>query len=398
MKKLIKQKKFGIIGAGRLGLCFGLLAESKGYTVHASDINKKYINNLERKKIETFEPNVSKLLFNSKKIFFHSNNKDLIQNCDIIYTFVPTPSKKNGSYDLKFLDKVVKDLADFQRNNSKKAKTLIVGCTTNPGDCFKLATLLKPLNVDVYYNPEFIAQGSIIADLKKADMVLIGRNDQNKSKNININFIKEIYKNIQKNTPKFYDMSYSSAEVVKLSINCFLTTKISYANFIGQILNNMGKEKEINIALSAIGDDTRIGSKYLKFGYGFGGPCLPRDNRSLGSISKKMGIKNNLGIVVDDFNNDHIHYLKKFLIKKNIKNLPFYFDTLAYKKGTDILTESHQLKVFLEICKLGKTIYLKEKKIIVSNVKQLLNDRYFKNVIFINKKKDLPKDYFKVSI
>ena len=144
--------------------------------------------------------------------------------------------------------------------------------------------------MDVYYNPEVIAQGSIIKDLRYADMVLIGGEGQH------LDAIKEIYSKIQSVPPSVHTMSTTAAELVKLAVNCFLTTKISYANMVGEVMALSGLESEIKTVLKAIGADTRVGSKYLNYGYGFGGPCLPRDNRSFAAYAKKLGLEYNLEI------------------------------------------------------------------------------------------------------
>ena len=166
--------KIGLIGAGRLGICLALLIEQAGYTVVASDIREDYVKGLNEKRIDTSEPDVQQLLSNSKNIIFTSNNWDVIEECDIIFTLVATPSLEDGSYDVSAVDKVVED---FTNSPSKlKGKSLVVGCTTNPGDCDRFQKELDYFGVDVYYNPEWIAQGSIIRDLEKPDMVLIGGN------------------------------------------------------------------------------------------------------------------------------------------------------------------------------------------------------------------------------
>ena len=100
-------------------------------------------------------------------------------------------------------------------------------------------------------------------------------------------------------------MSSKSAEVVKIAINCFLTTKISFANMLGDVLEKAGCGDEIHSVLSTIGTDKRIGHRYLNWGVGYGGPCLPRDNRAFASFAESVGIKYNLGHVIDGFNEEH---------------------------------------------------------------------------------------------
>ena len=160
--------KIGIIGAGRLGICFALLCEAAGYEVLVSDIREDYVNGLNERKIKTNEPEVENLLRSAKNFRATTNNKEVIEECDLIYTLVSTPSLEDGSYDVSAVWSVIEDFQDVTA-----VKYFVVGCTTNPGDCESFKKQL-PRNIKVFYNPEFIAQGSIVNDLRHADMVLLG--------------------------------------------------------------------------------------------------------------------------------------------------------------------------------------------------------------------------------
>jgi nucleotide sugar dehydrogenase len=340
--------KIGILGAGRLGICFALLLEKAGYEVIASDIREDYVASLRAGLIKTSEPQVSNLLSKSKNITFVTDNVDVIEECDLIYTFVATPSLPDGSYDVSCIRQIIRDFKDRNVNG----KSLVIGCTTNPGDCDDFQNHLKPFGVDVYYNPEFIAQGSIVKDLEHADMILVGGTGKH------IQDIEKIYDDIQIDTPNVYVMSRKAAELVKLAVNCYLTTKISYANMIGQVMYKSGMGEEIDNVLDAIGSDSRVGHKYLGFGFGFGGPCLPRDNRAFAACAKKLGLEYNLGQVTDSFNEEHSKFLIDYYVNNNPMGLPYAFDSVAYKRGTDILTESQQYKLCLGLLDLGYKVYV----------------------------------------
>ena len=154
--------KIGIIGAGRLGICFALLCEQAGHDVLVSDVRADYVKNLQQKIISTNEPEVEGLLKSSTNLRATTSNEEVIKECDIIYTLVATPSTEEGDYDVSAVWKVVDD---FKSVLPLEGKSFIVGCTTNPGDCNKIQKELDSLGVKVFYNPEFIAQGSIIKDL-----------------------------------------------------------------------------------------------------------------------------------------------------------------------------------------------------------------------------------------
>ena len=368
--------KIGIIGAGRLGICFALLCEQAGYDVLVSDVRDGYVKNLQRKIISTNEPEVAKLLTTSPRLSATTNNLKVIRECDVIYTLVATPSAKDGSYDVSAVWKVVEDLKKAGKKNTD-GKAFIVGCTTNPGDCAKFQKELNDLNIDVFYNPEFIAQGTIIKDLRRADMVLIGG-----KRNETYDNLCELYNKIQETPPKISIMSTTAAELVKLAVNCYLTTKISYANMVGQVMSLSGMEEEIPTVLGAIGDDTRVGRRYLNFGFGFGGPCLPRDNRAFAAYAKELGLEYNLGETTDNFNDKHSEFLKENFIYKNIENLPFYFDYVSYKKGTDILTESQQYKLCIDLLDDGYTVYINDNDAIMDMITKDLSDKYPDTVKF----------------
>jgi nucleotide sugar dehydrogenase len=302
--------KIGVIGAGRLGICFALLLEKAGYDVLVSDIREDYVNDLNERKIKTHEPEVENLLKVAKNFRATTNNKEVIDECDLIYTLVATPSLEDGSYDVSSVWQVVDDFQDVT-----KAKYFVVGCTTNPGDCDNFKKQL-PSNVKVFYNPEFIAQGSIINDLRTADMVLLGADPFSDNDQI-ISDIRRLYEKIQTTRAIVCSMSTTAAEITKIAINCFLTTKISYANMLGDVLHHAGCGDEVSTVLTAVGTDSRIGRKYLGYGFGYGGPCLPRDKRSFASFAKKVGLEYNLGTVTDEINNQHAKFVCDYFEKMN---------------------------------------------------------------------------------
>ena len=344
--------KIGLIGAGRLGICLALLIEQAGYEVLASDVREDYIKDLQNKKIGDSEPEVQELLKRSELVEFTTDNRRVIRECDIIFTLVATPSLEDGSYNVSAVWDVVNDIKDEMRSIANYPKSFVVGCTTNPGDCDKFNNEL-PESIDVYYNPEFIAQGSIICDLRHADMVLIGGNGTHGA------ILLEIYREIQKGfkEPSIHFMSTKAAEITKIAVNCFLTTKVSYANQVGQVMIKSGMEDEVDTVLKAIGSDDRIGRKYLGFGFGFGGPCFPRDNRAFSAYTQQVGVYNSIGETTDDFNNEHSDFLFDYYVNKNKEELPFCFKYLTYKQGVDIMTESRPYDLALALLEEGYKVY-----------------------------------------
>lgn len=384
--------KIGVIGAGRLGICFALLCEAAGYNVLVSDVREDYVNQLNQRKIDTNEPEVDTLLRAATNFRATTNNKEVIEECDLIYTLVSTPSLPDGSYDVSSVWDVVEDFSVITTK-----KYFVVGCTVNPGDCEEFKKQL-PKNVKVFYNPEFIAQGTIINDLRNADMVLLGYDSEIGSDNPVISDIRKLYTKIQTSRAIVCAMSTTAAEITKIAINCFLTTKISYANMLGDVLSMAGCGDEIVGVLGAIGADTRIGRKYLNYGLGYGGPCLPRDNRAFAAFAKKLGMNYNLGFVVDGINNEHAEFVCNFYENLNKRSIPFYFDYITYKKGTDILTESQQYRLCTDLLDRGHTVYIHNDKRVINQIYDTLIEKYDSKVRFVDNKENITEPIFVVNL
>lgn len=383
--------KIGIIGAGRLGICFALLCESAGYDVLVSDIREDYVNDLNERKIDTNEPEVENLLRFAKNFRATTSNKEVIDECDLIYTLVATPSLEDGSYDVSSVWQVVEDFQDVI-----STKYFVIGCTTNPGDCDNFRKQL-PNNIKVFYNPEFIAQGSIINDLRTADMVLLGKDPFSDNESI-VSEIKKLYEKIQTTRAIVCTMTTTSAEITKIAINCFLTTKISYANMLGDVLHQSGCGDEVTSVLSAIGTDSRIGRKYLNYGFGYGGPCLPRDNRSFAAFAKKVGLEYNLGSVTDEINNQHAKFMCDYYEKMNQNKKPFYFGSIAYKKGTDILTESQQYRLCLDLLDRGHTVYIRNDRKVIKQIYDYIVTSYGDRVRFVDDMNNIDEPLFVINL
>ena len=387
--------KIGVIGAGRLGICFALLCEEAGYEVLVSDVREDYVDALNKGEIVTNEPEVKNLLKRAKNFRATSDNREVIRQCDFIYTLVPTPSNDDGSYDVSAVWSVVNDFKE-EMSLANYPKNFIVGCTTNPGDCDEFREEL-PSSVKIFYNPEFIAQGSIVNDLRHADMVLLGYDVRFSSEDLIVDEITRLYEKIQVTRAIVSPMSLKAAEITKIAVNCFLTTKISYANMLGDTLHRAGCDGEIVSVLSAIGTDSRIGRKYLNWGVGYGGPCLPRDNRAFAAFAQNLGMEYNLGYVTDGINNEHADFICSYWEKMNPECHPFYFDYITYKKGTDILEESQQYRLCLDLLERGHYVYIRNDSRVTPQVERDLS-KYGEKVKFVDSKDNITEPIFIVNL
>ena len=277
-------------------------------------------------------------------------------------------------------------------------KNFVVGCTVNPGDCDKFAEKL-PDSVNIFYNPEFIAQGSIINDLQHAYMVLLGHSN-GKDLDYVIKDIQSLYKKIQVTRAIVCSMSLKAAEITKIAVNCFLTTKISYANMLGDVLHRAGCGSEVATVLGAIGTDERIGRKYLNWGVGYGGPCLPRDNRAFAHFVERLGVLDaaNIGKATDRINFEHGAYLIEYWKEMNTNNLPFYFDHVSYKKGTDIITESQQLRLCADLLNEGFRVYIHDDKNVTNQIYDQMVYEYGDRVRFVDSKENITEPIFIVNL
>lgn len=365
------KEKISVIGIGRLGLSFALLLNSKGYEVCGCDVNEKYIAALNNETFKSDEPQINDML-NSSSMRFTTSSKYAFSFSSLIFIFVPTPSKENGEYDHQYIEQVIDE---FEKLYTAPAfKTIIIGCTVMPGYCSELQKRLSKLKVNIIYNPEFIAQGNIINGLKNSDIVLIGGR-------IPV-IVHSIYIAIMDRTPNFKYLSLTGAEIAKISINCFLTMKISFANMIGEIAINSG-ENNVSDILQTIGSDSRIGNKYLNYGFSSGGVCLPRDQKALGVHANNVGINTTFPTDIDTENKRHAEYLKEYWMKKNPnKDVPFIFSYLGYKKGVNILTESYQLKLCCDLLNEGYRV------IIPKELKEMLPSFKYNDTISFEPTKD----------
>ncbi len=354
-------ENISVIGIGKLGICFALGLEEVGYNVLGIDIDKERIKLLNQKKLVQSEPGLSNLLKNS--IFFKATDsiKNAVEHSDLIFILVSTPSLLSGRYDHQYIDTVVKELILLGKQTTPKY--LVISSTVMPGYTNSVQEKLSDYNYIVSYNPEFIAQGSVINDQKTPDIILIGEGNYKAGK-----IIQDCHEKLVINKPIIHRMSTLEAEITKISLNCFLTTKIAYANMIGDIAlkSNADPDKILN----AIGSDSRIGNKYLKYGFGYGGPCFPRDNRAIAIYATDIGIDAKISIASDKSNNSHLEFQVQEYERNHRydKNTQIIFNTVTYKPGTSIIEESQQLLIPVHLAQKGYNVKIVETKEVLDKV------------------------------
>ena len=346
-----------VIGIGKLGLCFALTLEKAGYNVVGVDINQDRVNTINDKTFKSCEPGVEQLLSNNFVVT--TSIDDALEHSNMIFVIVATPSLANGRYDHSQVDSLVTLLEE--KGHQTNPKHFVVCCTTMPGYSDTVQERLEKHNYVVSYNPEFIAQGSILRDQLNPDMILIGEGNEKAG-----DILEEIYQDVTGNDSSVCRMSRTEAEITKISLNCFLTTKIAFANMVGDIAIASGcRPQKI---LDAIGSDSRIGLKYLGYGFGYGGPCFPRDNRALAIYAEDKNIKALISLASDKSNKEHLRFQVEDFCKKPKSDI-ISFDTVTYKPNTTILEESQQLEYAVRIAKKGFTVVIKESKEVIKSIK-----------------------------
>lgn len=351
----------GVIGLGKLGICFALNLEHSGFQVTGLDINESYIQQINDRSLQSYEPQVEEMLRSSKHLkATHDVTELLAADPDLIFLVVATPSLPSGSYDHRQVDAVVQALQAAGR--SDRLRHLVVMCTTMPGYCDSIASELEALNYSLSYNPEFIAQGTVIRDQQYPDQILIGEASEEAG-----DLIEAVYRQMCKSDPAYCRMSRLSAEIAKIATNCFLTTKISFANSIGDLATKVGAEPDK--ILQAIGSDKRIGPRYLGYGFGYGGPCFPRDNRAIGLYADQQGYELLISKATDEVNRRHLAFQLGQELLAHPEEETIVFDSVTYKPGTTILEESQQLALAVELARAGRKVLVKEHPAVIAELK-----------------------------
>ena len=371
-----------VIGIGKLGLGFALLLERSGYNVLGVDIFQDYVNRINEKTIYFDEPGYDSLLQKSENLKATTSLQDGLYHSNIIFIIVQTPNGGGSRfYDHTILSNLLEKINKLKPEN----KHFIIGCPVMPKYIQDIGKQLihQCKNATLSYNPEFVAQGDIVKGFENPDIILIGTESEPLKP-----VLKEIYNKMTKNEPKFCFMQPTEAEIVKISLNGFITTKISFANMISDLCDTLPNVNKSTV-LEAIGSDSRIGTKYFRPGTSFGGPCFPRDTRALKQLMDQNGIQSNILQATTDYNNQHVVFQTEQLLSddktvfENMERLltchntdsksHYVFSNVCYKDNSKIpiIEESAKLKIAERLVKHhNKSVTIKDVKPIINEVKK----------------------------
>ncbi len=349
----MNMKKLSVIGLGKLGLCAAACFASKGFKVTDVDIDINKINKINKGVSPIEETGLAELVKKVKgNLEASADYEEAVLNTDVSFIVVATPSLADGSFSNEYLEKSLHKIAEALRKK-KSYHLIVVTSTVMPQT---VETVVKFIlektsgkvcgrDFGVAYNPEFIALGSVIHDFLNPDFILIG--EMNKKDG---DILEEIYKKACENSPRFARMSPLNAEIAKIALNCYITTKITFANSIAALCEKI-KGADANVITGALGLDSRIGSKYIRPGLGYGGPCFPRDNVAFAAFGRRLETKAKLAEMVDEVNRDQVLRVVNKIngilapLKKNKKNTYIGVLGLSYKPNTPIIEDSQALEI-----------------------------------------------------
>jgi len=330
-----------VIGLGKLGLPLAALLATSGNQVKAFDALDSVRMNIRQRKVETNEPGLIDLLNkDSIQLEIVDSIAEAVNGVEAVFIIVPTPSLPSGHFTNEYLLEAINKIGQAIAPSQKIVIDVV--STVMPGSCDgPIKSALEKSSgrkvgdeLGLCYNPEFIALGSVIHDMEKPDMHLIGQSSEWAGK-----VIENALKSIVKVEVPSRRMNLKEAELVKIAVNNYVTMKISYANMLMQGSTLLGGI-EIDVVTEAIGLDSRIGHKYLKAAAAYGGPCFPRDTRALSALFSDLGLPDSLSHATQVVNETHSEFIADQISKQISEGMTVGIAGLSYKTGTTVTEES----------------------------------------------------------
>lgn len=369
--------KIGIIGTGYVGLTTGTCLAELGHQIICVDNDPTKLEKLNRGESPIFEPGLTDLIIKNKeagRLNFTSEIGPTVKESEVIFICVNTPPKADGHADLKYVEKVARDIAQAINSDYK----VIVDKSTVPvktAEKVKETILRYSVNeakFDVVSNPEFLKEGTAVKDTMEPDRIVIG-SDSEKATAVML----EVYKPLtDKTKAPIKIVSVRSAELIKHGANTFLATKISFANLIAEVCEQAGADAlEV---LEAIGLDERIGRQFLNPGIGFGGSCFPKDIAAFKKTLEILGINNTFVETIEKINQQAI---EKFLqkIEKElwvIDNKEIAVLGVAFKPNTDDIRNAPALKLIKKLKADGANIQAYDPQAMENAKKEIPDIKY----------------------
>jgi len=344
-----------IVGCGFVGLTTGVTLAHLGHNVSLIEIDKDRLSLIKKRKAPFAEPGLSEMLskgLENERISVTNDIGKGIENCKHIFIAVQTPVDERGVSNLKYLKESAKGIGRLL----EKGQHVIVKSTVLPGTTEQVVLpileresgLSSRKDFSISMNPEFLQEGRAIEDSLRPNRIVVGSTTVNKAREV-----MRIFDKIR--APKILT-NIRTAEMIKLVSNCFLATKISYANEIANLCERIGID--VKDVMHGVGLDPRIGDKFLNAGLGFGGSCLPKDLSALISFCKENEMKPVLLEAVKEVNNTQpmraINMLEEEL--GDLRNKRIALLGLAFKAGVDDVRDTRALPIAKVLLERGATV------------------------------------------
>ena len=351
--------KIAVIGAGYVGLVSGTCFAEVGNKVTCVDIDKTKIENLKKGIIPIYEPGLEAMILrnmDTENLFFTTEISKAIDNVDVVFIAVGTPTGEDGSADLQYVLAVAKQIGE----NMGKEMIVVDKSTVPIGTADKVRELIEEelskrglrFNFHVVSNPEFLKESDAIKDFMKPDRVVIGADSE-----YAFSQMKKLYKPFFLQYDRFITMDIRSAEMTKYAANAMLATKISFMNEIANICERVGAD--VNSVRVGIGSDSRIGYSFIYPGCGYGGSCFPKDVKALKKIAEDHHYNAELITAVENVNDRQKLVIVDKIVKKygdDLSGKTFALWGLAFKPGTDDMREAPAFYVVKELVHRGAKI------------------------------------------
>jgi UDPglucose 6-dehydrogenase len=342
-----------VIGLGKLGAPLAACVASRGFSVIGVDVDAAKVDAMNQGRAPVFEPGLEKLIQEcAGRLKAATAVESAVAASEITFIVVATPSEPEGGFSLRYVLPICEAVGRALRSK-QSFHLVILTSTVMPGSTNgEIRTTLEKASgkqagrdFGLCYSPEFIALGSVIRDFLNPDFVLIGESDARSGA-----LLESLYKRVCQNTPAVARMNIINAEVAKLSVNTFITTKISFANMLARICEAL-PGANVDVVTSALGLDTRIGGKYLKGAVSYGGPCFPRDNLALAALARRLSVPADLAQATDHFNRGQVQWLAGVVERSLPAGGAAGILGLTYKPQTDVVEQSFGLLLAEELAK-----------------------------------------------
>ncbi len=337
-----------IVGTGYVGLVSGTCFAEMGVNVTCVDIDEKKIERLKNGDIPIYEPGLDEMVLRNHRegrLNFTTDLSEVIDNVEVVFSAVGTPPDEDGSADLQYVLSVARTFGQ----NIKKYTVLVTKSTVPVGTAAKVKAAIKEelakrgedVPFDVASNPEFLKEGAAIKDFMSPDRVVVGVESEEARK-----LMSRLYRPFLLNNFRVIFTDIPSAEMIKYAANSMLATRISFMNDIANLCELVGAD--VNMVRKGIGADSRIGSKFLYPGCGYGGSCFPKDVKALIKTAEKNGYSMKVLSAVEEVNENQKHIVFEKLARhfgghENLAGKRIAIWGLAFKPETDDMREATSL-------------------------------------------------------